>query len=203
MAGPDDAEWERYYAAQAGRSPRPLLTDVARRFEGSRSLRAIDLGCGDGTETRALLQAGWHVLAIDREPSAIARLLASLDGPDRERLEVQVRDFASAELPVADLVFCGWSLPHCPADQLGPLWARIRGCLSEGGRFAGQILGARDDWTSSATTAWVSQERLDRMLAGLDVEHRVEVDEDRDSFDGPKHWHYFEIIARNPSRDRS
>lgn len=30
----------------------------------------------------------------------------------------------------------------------------------------------------------------------MDVEHLEETEQDRDSFDGPKHWHYYEIIAR-------
>jgi hypothetical protein len=33
----------------------------------------------------------------------------------------------------------------------------------------------------------------------MDVEHLEETEEDRDSFDGHKHWHYYEIIARKPA----
>jgi len=34
--------------------------------------RALDLGCGHGTESLQLAAAGWNVVGIDREPSAIA-----------------------------------------------------------------------------------------------------------------------------------
>jgi trans-aconitate methyltransferase len=197
MARSDDVGWKGYYAAQAGRPPRPLLIDVMQRFQArAQLLRAVDLGCGDGTETRVLLRAGWQVLAVDQEPTAIEKLLASVE--DEDRLDARVADFTNINLPAADLIYCGWSLPHCPPNQLTPLWTRIRGALSSGGRVAGQILGNRDSWAHSETTAWVGPEQLEEMLSGLDVEHRAEVEEDRDSFDGPKHWHYYEIIARQP-----
>jgi len=37
----------------------------------------LDLGCGTGPETLALLRAGWTVDAVDSEPEAIARLVRS------------------------------------------------------------------------------------------------------------------------------
>ena len=33
------------------------------------------------------------------------------------RLTTLVADFTGLELPAADLVYCGWSLPHCPAPR--------------------------------------------------------------------------------------
>jgi tellurite methyltransferase len=54
--------WTNYYKAVTGRAPRPLLLEVVARFQKKgkdSSLQAIDLGCGDGTETLALLGAGW------------------------------------------------------------------------------------------------------------------------------------------------
>ncbi len=75
MAQKPDNQWMAYYEAGSGRSARPLLIDVLARFasDAPNALPrfAIDLGCGDGTETLALLQQGWRVLAIDQEPAAL------------------------------------------------------------------------------------------------------------------------------------
>lgn len=68
------------------RATSPLL----RRALGEECLpkgngHAIDLGCGGGIETALLLKSGWKVLAIDKEPNAIARvetLKAELPSPD-------------------------------------------------------------------------------------------------------------------------
>ena len=36
------------------------------------------------------------------------------------------------------------------------------------------------------------------LFDGFEVESFVEEDEDGESFDGPKHWHVFHVIARRP-----
>jgi len=56
-----------------------LFTEALANFgaKSGRGLQAVDLGCGDGTETLALLEAGWTVLAIDREPAAIEYVRSS------------------------------------------------------------------------------------------------------------------------------
>ena len=70
-----DCNWEVYYESLKGREPRALFTEVLAKFAGwtpssSQSLssprqrHAVDLGCGDGNETLALLETGWTVLAI-------------------------------------------------------------------------------------------------------------------------------------------
>jgi trans-aconitate methyltransferase len=57
--------WEDYYAALEGRAARPLLVDALALIE-SLGL-AVDLGSGDGTETRELLRRGWSVVAVDKK----------------------------------------------------------------------------------------------------------------------------------------
>jgi trans-aconitate methyltransferase len=92
-------DWEDYYAAIEGRSVRPLLLEAIARIPppepGYRPLQAVDLGCGDGTETRELLARGWTVLAIDRSPQAIARVHASVPADDRTR-QLQARSPTSS-----------------------------------------------------------------------------------------------------------
>jgi tellurite methyltransferase len=55
----DESCWKTYYEHLEGRTPHQLLLDVLARFEAeatsSSEYYAIDLGCGDGTETLALL----------------------------------------------------------------------------------------------------------------------------------------------------
>jgi tellurite methyltransferase len=53
--------WEQYYRAIEGRPLRALLVDAMPFLPTTddQALVAIDLGCGDGTETLALLARGW------------------------------------------------------------------------------------------------------------------------------------------------
>lgn len=197
----DGASWAEYYAAEAGRPARPLLKAALSRWQKARHRPgfAIDLGCGDGADTCELLRQGWTVLAVDRQPAAIALVERNAPGPHRPQLQTLVADFTSLVLPRADLIYCGWSLPHCPAAQFTGTWQTIRASLRPGGRIAAHLLGHRDDWAADPASSAFSRDALLTLLAGLDIEYLEETEQDRGSFDGPKHWHYYEIIARMPA----
>ena len=63
--------------------------------------------------------------------------------------------------------------------------------------FAGELLGVADDWAARGAATFTRPE-LEARLEGLEVIALDEVEEDRDSFDGPKHWHSFTVVARRP-----
>jgi methylase of polypeptide subunit release factors len=79
--------------------PNPLAGDRARIV--------VDLGCGDGCETLALLASGWTVVAIDGAPEAIVRLRASVPPDEAERLTTFVGRFHEVALPDADFIYAG------------------------------------------------------------------------------------------------
>ena len=160
---------------------------------------AVDLGCGDGADTAELLRRGWTVLAVDRQPAAIALAEHNVPDHDRPRLRTLAADFTALALPAADLIYCGWSLPHCPATRFPGTWHAIRATLRPRGRIATHLPGHRDDWAPDPAASAFRSDALDTLLAGMDVEYLEATEEDRDSFDGPKHWHYYEIIARKPA----
>ena len=51
-----------------------MLLAACQRLGAGAGRMAIDLGCGDGTDTLALLDRGWSVLAVDIEPAGLALL---------------------------------------------------------------------------------------------------------------------------------
>ena len=94
--------WDGYYRAIEGRSLRPLFLDAIARLPGpdeaGQARVAIDLGCGDGSETLALLERGWTVTAVDAAPEAIERLHASVQPGDVTRLTTKVAPFPDATI---------------------------------------------------------------------------------------------------------
>src|SRR6476660_4677670 len=48
--------------------------------------RAIDLGCGTGTNVRYLAEHGWDATGVDAVPAAIGRAMARLDGVSKARV---------------------------------------------------------------------------------------------------------------------
>lgn len=194
-------QWETYYANVKGREPRDLLVDVVKRFGSAptiRTHRAIDLGCGDGTETAFLLANGWQVLAIDSEPGAFTHLKAKIPSSAHERLQTQVAPFEKVALSPVDLIYAGFSVPFCHPHSFDALWQKIIDNLTPSGRFAGQFFGVRDTWATNTDMTFLTLEQVQALLVGLEVEYFQEEEEDGRSTIGPKHWHLFHVIARKP-----
>jgi len=192
----DEHNWDDYYQKIQGREPRQLLLDVLEKYPTGESLHAIDLGCGDGTETIALLQYGWHALAIDGEQAGIKRLMDKVPPDARGHLQTQVAKFEEAVLPSADLIHASYSIPFCHPDHFPALWEKISNALSPGGRFAGQFFGVNDSWANDLGMTFHTEKQVRAMLNGLEIEYFHEEDKDGEASSGPKHWHVFTVIAR-------
>jgi SAM-dependent methyltransferase len=196
----DEQGWAGYYAANAGRQVRPLFTRALAEYgEVSDGDTALDVGCGDGTETRALLDAGFRVTAVDEDPDAVRR---SADLAGDERLTFVAAPMQRVVWPHVDLLHAGLSLPFCPPEDFDALWTGLRDALVPGGVLAADFFGDRDSWALQGgplgPMTFVTRERLDVLLAGLHVVGIEEEDEDGRSVFGPKHWHRFEVVARRP-----
>lgn len=199
MSQSEEKRWLHYYQAVAGRDPRPLLIESGACEPDPATRWAADLGCGDGTETLALLQAGWHVLAIDRQPQAIELLQSKVRPEFLPRLEARVAAFETLQLPPVDLVYAGFSLPFCAPEHFPALWSTIVAALGPGGMFAGQLFGERDSWAARPAMTFHTRAGVQALLEAFDSISLSEVDEDGQAVSGPKHWHVFHIIARKRS----
>ena len=188
-------DWAGYYAYLGDRPPRPLLVRALEEYgEVATDASAVDLGCGSGIETRALLDAGFSVTAIDSSPDSMRRL-AEL--PEHGgRLTAVPSPMQDAELPAADLLYAGFALPFCPPQRFDDLWRAIRAAISRGGLLAVDLFGVRDAWAGEPDLTFLTRERLADLLVGLDVRSLHEIEEEGQAYAGPKHWHRFEVVAR-------
>lgn len=169
-----------------------------RQWPTGRDRFAIDLGCGPGSETLAMLAHGWRVLAVDAEPEAIDILRNRVPAEHRDRLQTVVAPMHEVDLPHAELVHAGFSLPFCSRPQFAAIWQSLTTAVADGGRFAGQLFGERDSWAGSPGMTFLAMAELEVLLDGWTVESLEEVDEDGTAVSGPKHWHLWHVIARRP-----
>jgi SAM-dependent methyltransferase len=196
----EEIEWEGFYRAVEDRALRevfvealPLLPTAA---PDERPLVAVDLGCGDGKEALELLTRGWTVLATDRTPEGIRRLLESVPSAASDRLTTRIASFTDVEFQDADLVYAGLSLPFCKPADFEQVWRNIVVGVRPGGFFVGHLFGTHDTWAGTPDMTFHSRVEVEELLSGFETVTFREQDEDGPAVGGPKHWHVFHVIAR-------
>ncbi len=177
------------------RPPRPLFERalaIAGRDGAGRS--ALDIGCGSGVETLALLDLGWRVTAFDSDDTAAAAITTAAAGG-------QPGVFRHADLstvsqfPAADLIYSGYAMSYL-GIALPAVWRALVAALRPGGVIAVDLFGDHDELVDEPGVACLTQEQVFELVADLQVlDLRVE-DAPGQSFTGPKHWHVFQLIAR-------
>jgi SAM-dependent methyltransferase len=223
-------DWPGYFNAVANKPARETLVkaldlidaeDVRAAKSRKRAPRpkfhtAIDIGCGEGRDTRALLRhtsrIPWSLMATDGSAHGLDILLESLTPAEHRRLYVaqslleelprryptailhSVKELRAAQV---DLVNASFVLPFCPPRHLPALWRWIVARIRPGGRFAGQFFGDRDTWAHVRKTTGIPRTRLDRMFKDFVFEElREEEKDDVTTMGEPKHWHVYHIVAR-------
>jgi tellurite methyltransferase len=191
----DASEWTEYYDENEDRAPREMLLDVLDAFGPEENL-AVDLGCGSGIDSLAMLERGWSVIAFDAEEEAIGRVRRRVPPSLAPRLRTLVSRMEEVELPPADLVWAGFSLFFCHPHRFGEVWQRVRHAIRPGGRFGGELLGDRDTWAPKGDTSAFTIDEARALFAGFEPERFEEEEEDGEACSEPKHWHVFHAVAR-------
>lgn len=205
-------DWTAFFDAVRGLPPRQTLTLALANFAAEpapdRPRVAIDLGCGEGRDTEALLGAGWRVVAVDVHPEGLRRTAARTPWEHLWRLTTVQARFEDAPLAPAscDLVNASFSIPHCDPAEFPALWGRLAAAIRPGGRFAGQLFGVNDSFAcepDGITRTYHSRAEVEGLLqaGGLIPEHLEEVERPgKTALGANKYWHVFHIVAR---RDRA
>lgn len=194
--------WPAYFDAVTGKPPRDTLL-LALQSPGLVPGLAVDIACGEGRDTRAILahDPAWRVLAIDWADDGLARLQASLDPADAARVTLaraRMEDIAGrfAGVGPASLVNASFALPFCDPGAFAGLWSWIGRTLGPGGVFAGQFFGDRDEWAAVRPGSHRTRAQVSALLEAFDVLHLDEVEKDGDdAMGGAKHHHVFHVVA--------
>ncbi|MGF1539744.1 MAG: class I SAM-dependent methyltransferase [Pleurocapsa sp.] len=187
-------DWKAYYDAVKDRPPRKTILTALAGFD--KPGVAIDLGCGDGRDTVEMLRQNWTVLAIDKEPEAIARLLAR---PHFNTLQLttQIVSFEQLQFPKSvDLINASFSLPFCSLDAFPTLWNQIYHSLLPGGRFSGHLFGDRDSWKESKLINTFRRLQVETLLKPYAIELLEEEEHlGTTPLGEERYWHIFHIVA--------
>jgi tellurite methyltransferase len=195
-------DWSVYYAGTSRTKAHDTVQQAVAAHIGER-LCAVDLGCGQGADSKYLLAEGWpQVLAMDATDEVRAHFAADpvlAQAMKQGQLEVQICRFEDFVWPQqsVDLVNASLSLPFCAPDKFAAVWAAIGAHIKEGGVFAGHLFGPRDSWAQRLGMTFHTEAAVHALFDGWKSLELREQEDDRPSVGGPmKHWHIWHIVAQ-------
>ncbi len=196
MFRPDEATWERFYAATRDEPAWPRLVRAAAMFDTPGD--ALDVGAGAGRDTRHLLEHGWRVTAVDSSEHSLPALKRLAPLGDLRVVRSAAQDFVPDRY---DLVNAQFSLPFVTPSLFQSTVRRLQGSVRPGGVMAATFFGPHDEWSSPGTElTFLTRAQVEALFEGWELVELTEVDEDGSTATGgPKHWHVFHVIARRPS----
>ncbi len=200
----DSDAWAGYYARREERPPRRTVLTALDLFEREglplSRWRAVDLGCGSGRDTVALIDRGWSVTAIDAEPAAITRLSSRFPAAVATgRLTAVQAAMEAADWSPVSLTNASFSLPLVAPDLFDAFFRRLADRLLPGGRLACQLFGDRDSFVGRHPLTFHDRDQALARFAGWRLEVFEEEESEGESRSGrPKHWHLFHIVAQRP-----
>lgn len=189
-------DWSPFFAAGTSRSVRPLLPQALAIMGEPEPGVAVDLGCGDGSESRFLATNKWRVRAFDNAHGTKARVLSGLPAEALERIDATQIAFEDIRsLPAAGLLYAGRSLPFCAETHFAELWRIILASIEPGGWFVGDFFGPNDSWVGRADMNFHSRAEVEELLAGFEIDLLNEAENPAITPFGDKHMHILTVIA--------
>jgi len=174
MAEQGPINWIPFYERVQNGGPDAWLPKVldliALENRAKLPLYAVDLGCGEGRDTRELLKRGWRVLAVDSEPEAIARLRKHPDTAQHlASLSTLGASMSEADLTGASLIYAFLTLPYVPGNEFPALWTAIGNAIKDGSYFAGNLFGDRHQYAAFPYVTVYSEEAVRELFKPFDV----------------------------------
>ena len=122
-----DREAKNYAARAKPERNRQLEEFLGHLAKGS---KILELGCGDGRDSEAMIRSGFDVTPTDGSPGLAREAEKRLGRP------VRILYFEDLDERAAyDGVWANACLLHVPADRLGDVLAKVHAALRRGGRF--------------------------------------------------------------------
>jgi len=187
--------WKKYYEVNSGKPPHRKTVealDYLSRLRKPSGLSALDFGCGAGRDTRALIDAGMTVTAVDAEEQGVALLRAD----SIPELTAVCSQFDAFSFGSYDFITSRFALSFNPPETFEAMFGALIGSLNPGGLLACNIFGLKDEWNDGRPMTFMDEKRIKALLGDVEIIELQETDVDGTRADGtPKHWNYYDILA--------
>lgn len=188
-------DWDNFHRITNNKPPRKNIVHFISKY--SITGKAIDLGCGSGSDTIFLIKNNWNVLAIDSS-NIEESIRSKLSNSEQENLRFEVQKFEKLKLSKCDLLISNNSLPFCDKDYFRQMWIEICLNIKNDGYFVGNFFGINDEWnTPNAKMTFFSKKEVIELFNDFEILEIQEIEKDKPTAEGKmKHWHTIEIIAK-------
>ena len=183
MEGDSRQFWDEVWETRAQEAPHEGSDDLLKMtLEDVEPGRALDMGCGDGSDAVWLARRGWRVTGVDFSGKAVesARQRASEAAVD---VEFIVADAATHQPRVRYDLITSFYI-HLPPDNRAAMLSNMRATLKPGGKL---LFVSHDrstpppGWSNADLETLTSVEEVVSELRGLEIE-RAEVVEHGEQF---------------------
>lgn len=180
--------------------------------QGNLGRGAVDFGAGGGCDSRELLKAGFHVVAIDKDPEFHAFKATSLGQREFESIRAQRLFKLLGGVEQLQMVKAGAAIfnaqrvaPHLNSVELDQLLFHANGILSDDGKLSISFFGTEHSWNDGMKPMRFFDEATVRMRlhnAGFQIDKFETLE--RNNYESicegvvPK-WQEFMIIASKRS----
>lgn len=161
-----------------------------------RSCKALDIGSGPLVETKFLLEKGWFVDAVDKDPES-ALIANKIKSEKFSFFHTDVANF-NFKKEEYDLIVSLLALPFINSNNFNSIFSKILYSLKSGGYLCISLFGDRDGWaTVRDTMSFFTREEVESMFSSLKILRFIEDDDVAPTVSGEaKEWHIYTIIAK-------
>lgn len=172
----------------------------AVKFLPKGQLAIVDIGAGYLNETRYLLQKGYAVTAIDKNP--LPEELKDLVTPNLLYTQCDFNTY-NFEPSSIDFLIALHSLFFVDPKNFDSFFIKLLESLKPNGVIVGDILGLHDSWLTAAKRpmTFITQDKIIELIKMTTVSYDIISLQDKEwngaQYDGTlKHWHTIEFIIK-------